>query len=213
MRIDNQFTVPATPERAWEFLTDLGRVAPCLPGATVESVAGDTLTGRVALRIGPMNMSYAGEAAFVVKDDESMIATIEAGGRDGRGGGTVKATIKASLAEAPGGTQVCLATDLGLTGRVAQLGQGPIKELSAKLMGQFADCLAARLEEPATRPADAGRPGDTSPPAPPVEPVEPINLLDASPVSTKVLAGVAAVAVAVVVGILLGRVGRRSGGR
>lgn len=210
MRIDNQFTVPATPERAWEFLTDLGRVAPCLPGATVESVAGDTLTGRVALRIGPMNMSYAGEAAFVVKDDENMVATIEAGGRDGRGGGTVKATIKASLAEAPGGTQVCLATDLGLTGRVAQLGQGPIKELSAKLMGQFADCLAARLEEPADRPADAGRSRDTTPPA---QPVEPINLLDASPVPTKVLAGVAAVAVAVVVGILLGRAGRRSGGR
>lgn len=210
MRIDNQFTVPATPERAWEFLTDLGRVAPCLPGATVESVAGDALTGRVALRIGPMNMSYAGEAAFVIKDDANMIATIEAGGRDGRGGGTVKATIKASLVESPDGTQVCLATDLGLTGRVAQLGQGPIKELSAKLMGQFADCLAARLAEPADRPSDAGRARDATPPT---EPVEPINLLHASPVPPKVLAGVAAVVAAVVVGLLLGRAGRRRGGR
>ncbi len=210
MRIDNRFTVPATPERAWGLLTDLGQVAPCLPGATVESVVGDALTGRVALRIGPMNMSYAGEAAFVVKDDANLIATIEAGGRDGRGGGTVKATIKASLVEVPGGTQVCLVTDLGLTGRAAQLGQGPIKELSAKLMGQFADCLATRLEEPPDRPSDAGR--SRAAPAP-VEPVEPINLLDASPVPTKVLAGVAAVVAAVVVGILVGRAGRRGCGR
>ncbi|MFC5821923.1 SRPBCC family protein [Nonomuraea harbinensis] len=201
MRIDNQFVVPATPERAWEFLTDLGRVAPCVPGATVESVEGEALTGRVALRIGPMNMTYTGEARFLVKDEVNKVATIEVGGRDGRGGGTVKAKIKAGLTEVSGGTQVTLATDLGLTGRVAQLGQGPIKDVSSKLMRQFADSLASRIDEPA--------PAVGSPVAPAVE-AEPINLLDGSLVPKKQLAGAAAGLVALVLAFLLGRsVGRR----
>ncbi|WP_148573561.1 SRPBCC family protein [Nocardioides caldifontis] len=206
MRIDNQFTVPATPERAWEFLTDLGRVAPCLPGATVESVVGDALTGRVALRIGPMNMTYAGEAKFVVKDDANKVATIEAGGRDGRGGGSVKATIKASLAEAADGTDVLLTTELGMTGRVAQLGQGPVKELSTKLMGQFAECLAARIDDPDheaddEQPAPSRRGG---------EPVEAIDLLDGAMPSPKVLTAAAGAVVLVVLGVLLrGLTGRK----
>jgi carbon monoxide dehydrogenase subunit G len=207
VRIDNQFTVPATPERAWEFLTDLGRVAPCLPGATVESAVGDGLTGRVSLRIGPMNMTYAGEAKFVVKDDVNKVATIEAGGRDGRGGGAVKATIKASLAEVADGTEVSLSTDLGLTGRVAQLGQGPINDLSAKLMGTFADCLASRIDELHAEPCAS----DGSGRQPAAVPVEPINLLDTSLLPTKTLACAAGVAAAVVLGILLRRNARRGG--
>jgi|SRR5690606_15852470 len=204
MRIDNQFVVPATPERAWEFLTDLGRVAPCVPGATVESADGESLTGRVALRIGPMNMTYTGEAKFVVKDDANKVATIEVGGRDRRGGGTVKAKIKASLTEVPDGTQVNLSTDLGLTGRVAQLGQGPINDVSSKLMRQFADSLAAQIDRPAPAP------GSAPAPAAPVAEAEPINLLDSSLLPKKQLAGAAAGLVALVVAFLLGRsVGRR----
>lgn len=204
MRIDNQFVVPATPERAWEFLTDLGRVAPCVPGATVESADGESLTGRVALRIGPMNMTYTGEAKFLVKDDANKVATIEVGGRDRRGGGTVKAKIKASLTEVPDGTQVNLSTDLGLTGRVAQLGQGPINDVSSKLMRQFADSLAAQIDRPAPAP------GSAPVPAAPVAEAEPINLLDSSLLPKKQLAGAAAGLVALVVAFLLGRsVGRR----
>ncbi|MEV4105634.1 SRPBCC family protein [Nonomuraea sp. NPDC049649] len=204
MRIDNQFVVPATPERAWEFLTDLGRVAPCVPGATVESADGESLTGRVALRIGPMNMTYTGEAKFLVKDDANKVATIEVGGRDRRGGGTVKAKIKASLTEVPDGTQVNLSTDLGLTGRVAQLGQGPINDVSSKLMRQFADSLAAQIDRPAPVP------GSAPVPAAPVAEAEPINLLDSSLLPKKQLAGAAAGLVALVVAFLLGRsVGRR----
>lgn len=206
MRIDNRFTVPATPDRAWAFLTDLARVAPCLPGATVDSVAKDVLCGRVALRIGPMSMTYAGEAAFVMKDDVNRIATIRAGGRDGRGGGAVKATIKASLIEVPGGSEVNLTTELALTGRVAQLGQGPIKDVSAKLMGQFADCLATRIDLPAgTDATDA----DAAAPAP----VEPIDLLDSSLMPPRALAGgAAALAAVVALCVLLGRRRRADGG-
>jgi carbon monoxide dehydrogenase subunit G len=206
VRIDNRFTVPASPERAWAFLTDLARVAPCLPGATVDSVADDVLSGRVALRIGPMSMNYAGEAAFVVKDDANRIATIRAGGRDGRGGGAVTATIKAALVEVPGGSEVSLSTELALTGRVAQLGQGPIKDLSTKLMGQFADCLATRIDLPEV--AAAPRPEAAAP-----APVEPINLLDSSLVPTRALAGGVAALVVVVLCLLLGRRLRTVGSR
>lgn len=212
MRIDNQFTVPASPERAWEFLTDLGRVAPCLPGATVDSVEGEALAGRVALRVGPMNMTYAGEARFVVKDDVNKVATIEAGGRDGRGGGSVKAKIRANLEEVSDGTQVTLSTELGLTGRVAQLGQGPINDLSGKLMRQFADCLAATMDSdgtaaPAGAAASAGA-ANTSASA--LRPTEPINLLDSALVPTKALVGAVGAIAALALAVLLGRrTGRR----
>lgn len=195
MRIDSQFTVPATPERAWEFLTDLGRVAPCVPGATIESVEGEVLTGRVTLRIGPMNLTYGGEARFVVKDDLNKVATIEAGGRDKRGGGSVQAKIKADLVEVDGGTQVNLSTDLGLTGRVAQLGQGPINDVSAKLLRQFADCLAARIDEQA--PTTAAADGTAA--------AEPIDLLDGSLVPKKLIAGGAAGVAALIVALVVGR--------
>lgn len=228
MRIDNQFIVPAPPERAWEFLTDLGRVAPCVPGATVESVEGERLTGRVALRIGPMNMTYTGEARFLVKDEENKLATIEVGGRDRRGGGSVRARIKAGLTEVPGGTQVNLSTDLGLTGRVAQLGQGPINEVSAKLLRRFADSLAATISHqvpagpvtsapaaPMTSPAPAAPPAPAVPSVPyapaPVAPAaeaEPIDL--GSLVPRRTLAGAAAVLAGLVLAFLLGwRTGRR----
>lgn len=201
MRIDNQFTVPAAPERAWEFLTDLGRVAPCLPGATVESADGEVLNGRIAIRIGPISMTYAGEARFVVRDDENRVATIQAGGRDGRGGGTVAARIRASLVEDAAGSRVDLSTELDLTGRVAQLGQGPIHEVSARLMDQFVACLVERIG------ADSA---GTPPPAGPApSSAEPIDLLSGSVLPIRSLALVAGGLAGLVGAILLGRRLRR----
>ncbi len=191
MRIDNQFTVPADLERAWEFLTDLPRVTPCLPGASVDAVNGETLVGKVAIRIGPMNLTYAGEAKFVVKDDLNKIATIEASGRDGRGGGAVRAKIKASIAAVPEGTQVNLSTDLDITGRVAQLGRGPINEVSAKVMEQFAGCLATTIASDTAPESGAGETART-PGATPT--AQPINLLDSSVVPARVRGAVAAIA-------------------
>lgn len=200
MRIDNQFTVPASPERAWEFLTDLERVAPCLPGATVESMEGDVLAGRVAIRIGPIGMAYAGEARFVVRDDENKVATIQAGGRDPRGGGTVAARIRASLVEDPAGSRVDLSTELDLTGRVAQLGQGPINEVSARLMDQFVACLAERIgAEPGTSPPDDRTAASA----------EPIDLLSGSVLPIRSLVLLAGGIAALVAAVLLGRRLRR----
>ncbi|MFD2356662.1 CoxG family protein [Nonomuraea ferruginea] len=202
MRIDNQFVVPATPERAWEFLTDLGRVAPCVPGATVESVEGEALTGRVALRIGPMNMTYTGEARFLVKDEVNKVATIEVGGRDGRGGGTVKAKIKARPDRGPRR----YAGDPGdrpgphRPGRPTRAGADQGRELEADAPVR----RQPRHQDRASPPRPAG-----SPVAPAVE-AEPINLLDGSLVPKKQLAGAAAGLVALVLAFLLGRsVGRR----
>lgn len=199
MRIDNEFIAPAEPEEAWQLLTDLAQVAPCLPGATVESVEGDLLNGNVALRVGPMTMRYAGQAQFTFKDDANKVATIHAKGRDGRGGGSVEATIKAALEPAPGGSKVTLTTDLNLTGRVAQLGRGPISEVSAKLMVQFAECLAAKFQQagPAASVDVAAAPG------------EPIDLLDRSVLPLRTIAWAAGGLAAVLVIVL----GQRRWGR
>lgn len=213
MRLDSQFIVPADPQRAWKFLTDLNLVAPCLPGASVDSIEGDEVTGRVVLRIGPMNMTYTGQAHFVVKDDVNKLATIEAGGRDGRSGGTAKAKIKASLVGVPGGTRVDLSTDLGLTGRVAQLGQGPINDISSKLMSQFADCLASRIgqqtlgafEDNAATSGGVGIPTTAAGGRAPAKAVEPINMLDASLLPKKIIAVAAAGLAALILVTLLGR--------
>lgn len=207
MRIDERFTVPASPERVWEFLTDLAQVARCLPGATVESVDGEVLTGRMAVRIGPMNMTYHGAAKFLVKDDENKLATIVADGGDVRGGGTARAKIRANLVPATAGTQVELSTEISFTGRVAHLGPGPITELSSQLVRQLAECAAARITERDTAgPETDGSTRSAQPPGAPTSPVQPLGRASA-PVT--LLAQAAAVMAALVIAAVLARSRRR----
>jgi uncharacterized protein len=145
MQLEHQFSVPVPVDRAWEVLLDVERVAPCMPGATVETVDGDSFTGQVKVKVGPITVSYAGKASFLEKDAAAHRAVVSAKGRETRGSGTAAATVTASMTGDGDSTRVNVVTDLAITGRPAQFGRGVMNDVGNKLLGQFADCLADRL--------------------------------------------------------------------
>jgi uncharacterized protein len=159
MELEHTFTVAAPVEQAWEVLLDLERIAPCMPGATLTSYEGDEFAGNVRVKLGPVTMTFAGSGRFVERDEQSRLMVIEASGKDRRGGGTARATVRSQLRPDGAATTVQVHTDLVVTGRVAQFGRGMIGDVSNRLLGQFTDCLAGKLAAP--------------PPAAAAEPVEP----------------------------------------
>src|SRR5690349_13811437 len=138
-----------------------------MPGAALDSVNGDEFTGRVKVKLGPINLTYQGHASFVEKDEAAHRAVIDARGKDQRGNGTAAAVITATLGEQGSSTRVDVVTDLNITGRPAQFGRGVMTDVGNKLLGQFADKLAAQLGagEGSAAPA-AGEPTVPQPLAP-----------------------------------------------
>ena len=145
MKLEHQFTVPVPVDRAWEVLLDVEKIAPCMPGAVIDSVDGDSFTGQVKVKVGPITVAYAGKASFLEKDATAHRAVVEAKGRETRGSGTAAATVTASMADEGGSARVTVVTDLAITGRPAQFGRGVLNDVGNKLIGQFADCLATTI--------------------------------------------------------------------
>lgn len=145
MELEHQFTVPVPVDRAWEVLLDVEKIAPCMPGAVIDSVDGDSFTGQVKVKVGPITVAYAGKASFLEKDATAHRAVVEAKGRETRGSGTAAATVTASMADEGGSARVTVVTDLAITGRPAQFGRGVLNDVGNKLIGQFADCLATTI--------------------------------------------------------------------
>jgi uncharacterized protein len=159
MEFEHSFTIPVPPDKAWDVLLDVRRVAPCMPGAAVDSVDGDDITGHVRVKVGPITMTYAGHARFVDRDPAAHTVTLEASGKESRGTGTASATVHAALHGEngqDGHTTVTMNTILHVTGRPAQMGRGVLADVSGKLVERFAANLAEQL-------AAAGAPsGDTT---------------------------------------------------
>ena len=147
MELNNAFEVSAPIEKAWAVLTDVERIAPCLPGAQLQEVEGDEYRGIVKVKVGPITAQYKGAATLVEKDDAAKKAVLKADGRDTRGAGNASAFITAQLTAIGSRTKVEVKTDLTVTGKVAQFGRGVMADVSAKLMTQFADNLEKLLEE------------------------------------------------------------------
>jgi carbon monoxide dehydrogenase subunit G len=146
MQLEHQFRVPVPVAQAWDVLLDVERIAPCMPGATVESFDGETIVGRVKVKVGPIQVTYTGTARFTDKDEATRRAVIEASAKEARGSGTATATITAQLQDDGGSaTNVTVTTDLAITGKPAQFGRGVMEEVGNKLLGRFADCLADTL--------------------------------------------------------------------
>src|SRR5918995_5198145 len=154
----NEFTVNRPIDEAWAVITDVERIAPCLPGAQLQEIEGDVFRGVVKVKLGSITPQFKGQAHFLEKDDTAHRAVIKAEGRDTGGGGDASAEITAHAQSlSPTSTRVVVSTDLSITGKVAQFGRGIIGDVSKKLMAQFADNLNTMLDtEPIA--ADGGQP-------------------------------------------------------
>jgi uncharacterized protein len=165
--LTNEFRVPLAVDEAWAVLTDLERIAPCMPGATLEGVEGDDYTGTVKVKVGPMTAQYRGKVRFVERDEPGHRAVLRAEGRETRGQGNAAATITATITPDGDGAAVAVVTDLTISGKVAQFGRGVLGDVSTRLMGQFVDCLEKDLAAsgssappPPTREVSAAQPVD-----------------------------------------------------
>ena len=141
MELHNEFEVGVPLDDAWKILTDIERIAPCMPGAELREVEGDEYRGAVKVKVGPITAEYRGAAHFVERDDAAHRAVLLAEGREARGQGNAAATITATLEPADEVTKVTVSTDLQITGKVAQFGRGVLADVSTKLLGQFVENL------------------------------------------------------------------------
>jgi uncharacterized protein len=161
MQLENKFTIEAPIEKAWEALNTPEMIAPCFPGATLTEYEGDSFTGTVKVKLGPISLTYKGKGTYVTRDESAHKVVIEATGRDSRGNGTASATVTGTMtADGPDKTAVTMATDMTITGRPAQFGRGVISDVADKIIGQFSACVAQKLTPQATEapasPAPAG---------------------------------------------------------
>jgi uncharacterized protein len=149
MELAHEFTVDTPIDRAWAVLTDVERIAPCMPGAELTEVDGDTYHGLVKVKVGPISAHYKGTASFVEKDEAAHRAVLKAAGRDTRGQGNASATVTAVMTEEGAGTRVAITTDMTVSGRVAQFGRGVMADVTARLLQQFVGNLEANVLGPA----------------------------------------------------------------
>ena len=175
MDLNHEFTVPVPVEDAWKILTDVERIAPCLPGAKLEDIADDAYSGFVKVKVGPIQAQFKGQASFVELNEGAHKVVLKGEGRDTTGKGNAAALITAQLvAESPTATKVTVHTDLNITGKVAQFGRGAMADISNKLLDQFVANLNGLI---ATSNQPAAAPGEAAPaPSAPQE-VEALNLL------------------------------------
>ena len=149
MEMDHSFTVPVPPERAWDVLLDVEKIAPCMPGATVDEFDGEVVTGRIKVKVGPVSLTYRGTAKFTERDPDARVILLEASGKETRGAGTASATVRATLEPESGGegTTASMHTTMNVTGRPAQFGRGVMVEVGSKLVEQFSQNLRQLIAE------------------------------------------------------------------
>jgi carbon monoxide dehydrogenase subunit G len=155
LKLENEFTVEAPVEEAWDVMLDLERVTPCLPGASLTGESGDEYEGVMTVKMGPVSQKYNGTVRYEETDEENRRAVLRADGKDARGQGTASATITSTLHDEGGKTRVTVETDMQITGKAAQFGRGMQQEVATKIFDQFSECLEREImgqnvqEEPA----------------------------------------------------------------
>ena len=165
MRLENDFTVQASPEQAWALLNDIPRVVPCMPGAELmEVVDENTFKAHVHVKLGPISLTFAADIVREQVDQSGRVVTMTTKARELKGRGGATATIESSLEPDGSGTKVTIVTELALSGTVAQYGRGIVADVSNQMVKQFAACIAGQLaaESPAASPAslaEAAPPG------------------------------------------------------
>jgi carbon monoxide dehydrogenase subunit G len=173
MELVNEFVVNKPVEQAWPILTDVERIAPCMPGAQLTEIEGDVYRGLVKVKVGPIQAQFKGQATFLELEDEQHRAVLKADGRDTGGKGNASARITARLEAVDATSSRCsVHTDLDINGKVAQFGRGVLPEISKKLIDQFASNLNTMIDNDggpaaaATDTASSASGGSATPGAP-----------------------------------------------
>lgn len=210
MDLNHEFTVNVPVEEAWAILTDLERIAPCLPGAQLTEVEGDTYRGQVKIKVGPILAQFKGQASFMSRDDVAHKASLKGEGRDTTGKGNASAIITAELTSVtPTSTKCTVHTDLSISGKVAQFGRGALADVSDKLLAQFSENLNQLIS---AAPAPSAPVAAETSPAPSEQPtirkidgpeVAPLNLLDTAGSTIAKRAIPALIGIAVLVAVLV----------
>lgn len=211
MDLANEFRVAVPAAKVWELFTDVERVAPCLPGATLLAVDGDEFTGAVKVKVGPITVSYRGEAVFEEKNAVAQRVVLKAVGKETRGNGNASAIVTAQLKDEGDATTVFITTDLTISGKAAQFGRGVLADVSSNLIAQFARSLEADLlggAVPAGADESAAPRLASSPPSNHAESVDLLKVV-AAPLAKRIGPVLGAAAAAGVIGFLLGRRKRR----
>ncbi|HEY2550472.1 MAG TPA: SRPBCC family protein [Streptosporangiaceae bacterium] len=147
MLIKNDFEVAEPVDQVWHFFDDIPQVAACLPGAELtEDLGGDNYKGRVAVRMGPVKLQFAGTAQITERDEAARRVVVHAAGADEKGRGQASMIVTATLASAGRGTRVGVAQDLQLSGAAAQYGRGMISDVTAVLMRDFSANMQRRID-------------------------------------------------------------------
>jgi uncharacterized protein len=141
VKLTHDFLVRLPVDEAWSVLTDVERIAPCMPGVRLDSAEGEVFGGRLTVKVGPITADYAGTARFVERDVEAWTVVLRAEGRETKGKGNAAATVTMELVPEAAGTRVAVATDLAISGRLAQFGRGVLGEVSNRLLDQFVQAL------------------------------------------------------------------------
>ena len=208
MDLNHEFTVNVPVAEAWVILTDLERIAPCLPGAQLTEIEGDTYRGQVKIKVGPILAQFKGQASFVSRDDVAHKASLKGEGRDTTGKGNASAIITAELTSVtPTSTKCAVHTELSISGKVAQFGRGALADVSDKLLAQFSENLNQLIS---AAPAPSAPVVAETTPAPSEQPtirkidgpeVAPLNLLDTagSTIAKRAIPALIGIAVLVVV--------------
>ena len=190
MDLNHEFIVNVPVNDAWIILTDLERIAPCLPGAQLTEVEGDTYRGQVKVKVGPIVAQFKGQASFVTRDDAAHTASLKGEGRDTTGKGTASAIITAQLTSVtPTSTKCTVVTNLTISGKVAQFGRGALADVSDKLLAQFSENLNQLIT---SAPATTSAPAAATPAATEVAAASPeIRKIDSAEVAPLDLLGTA----------------------
>jgi carbon monoxide dehydrogenase subunit G len=159
MEITDTFTVPVTAARLWEVLTDVERIAPCVPGFKLEEANDPDYRGSMKIKVGAITMQYDATITFVERDDAARRVVLSVRGKERRGPGSVNAKVTSSLVDKGHETTAEMVTDVQVTGRVAQFGRGIIADVSSRMTDQFVTCLNERvLSGPLPSPTPAAEP-------------------------------------------------------
>ena len=166
IKFDNSFAVPASIEDAWKTLIDVPHVVPCMPGTELtEALDERRFRATARMKVGPIELAFKGEGELYDVDAASHTAKLRAKGSDTKGRGAFQTQMDFTLAGQGAETLVRVATDLTLSGSVAQhaRGGGVVKEMAQQLTAQFAKNLTALVaaqsgSQPAEVQAASARP-------------------------------------------------------